>query len=168
MKHEIDPTHQTQQEAAKPVASLQACRETQSDAARRYRPQHVQNSDRKHSPMIRTLATAAAITLAAITTAQAGTLPDYSDKTHNCNKEDIEEELAAMIKESAAGIMRGARLLYIKGEPVEVSRKPDELRCQIEIKTTLPQSYPTTGIFRFHNADGHPLVGWQPNKRKSL
>jgi hypothetical protein len=113
----------------------------------------------------RTMTTAAAIMLAAITTAQAGSLRDYSDKAYTCDKDEITQELGAIIKESGAGIMRGVRLLYVKGEPVEVSRKPDELRCRIEISTT-SGGYPTTGIFRFMNEDGHALVGWQPNKRK--
>jgi hypothetical protein len=97
--------------------------------------------------------------------AHAGTLPDYSDKTNTCDKEEIQEELAIMIKNSAAGIQRGVRLLYIKGEPVEVSRKSDELRCRIEIATT--SRYPTKGIFYYRVEDGHSLVGWQSDPYKT-
>jgi hypothetical protein len=112
------------------------------------------------------LLTATALTAALLLSgnAHAGDdLPDYSDKTnYTCNKDDIEEHMASMIDNSPAGKL-GVKLLYIKGEPVETARKSNELRCRIEIKTN---QFSMKGIFRFHNEDGHSLVGWQANKNK--
>ena len=67
-----------------------------------------------------------------------------------------------MMEEGTAGKL-GIRLLYVKDAPVETSRKSNELRCLIEIKTN---KYTQKGIFRFHNEDGHSLVGWLPGKNK--
>ena len=68
--------------------------------------------------------------------AHAGDLPDYSDKTLTCDKDKIEKETAAIIQHSPAGTAYGVRLIYVKGEPVETSRKSDELRCRISVVTT--------------------------------
>jgi hypothetical protein len=70
--------------------------------------------------------------------------------------------MAEMIEEGPAG-KRGIKLIYIKGDPVEVSRKSNELRCRITIVTN---TVTMSGVFRFFNEDGHSLVGWQGGKSK--
>jgi hypothetical protein len=97
-------------------------------------------------------ATAIAASLVASGTAFAkDALRDYSDKTYTCDKDDIEEHMTSLVENSAAGQV-GVRLLYIKGNPVETSRKPNELRCRITIVTN---RFTGNGIFRFVNQDDH-------------
>jgi hypothetical protein len=90
-------------------------------------------------------------------------LPDYRDKGYTCDKATIEREMAEMVRNSGAGINYGARLLYIKGEPVETLRVTEELRCRVTVKT----SYSTyRGVFRFMVEEGHLLVGFANGKTK--
>ncbi len=49
-------------------------------------------------------------------------------------------------------------MIYIK-DAVELSRSKDELRCKITIVHSRGRQ---TGVFRFHNEDGHALVGFKP------
>jgi hypothetical protein len=87
---------------------------------------------------------------------------DFSDK-YFCTKLDIETELAALIAGNAGGTALGIRLIYVKGDPVEVSRKPNELRCRVVAVTSQGN---VTGIFNFKSEDGHSLVGFAPGKSK--
>jgi hypothetical protein len=107
-------------------------------------------------------ATALAVTLLT-TAAQAGELPDYTDRSeYTCDQSQITSEMDSMISNGPAGKL-GVHLIYVKDSPVEVSRTKNELRCRIEIKTN---QFSMKGIFRFHNEDGHALVGWQGGKNK--
>ncbi|PSO33418.1 hypothetical protein [Bradyrhizobium sp. MOS002] len=89
-------------------------------------------------------------------------LRDYTNKSITCDKEEIKERLGRMIENSAYGRLRGVKLLYLKGDVVEVGRSKDELKCRIDARTTDP-SDPWKGIFRYHNTDGHALVGFKPS-----
>lgn len=85
---------------------------------------------------------------------------DFSQPKWTCNKQSIERELADMVENSWRGKL-GARLLYIQGDPIELSRNKDELTCKVTIQLT--KGGPETGTFRFVNKDGQQLVGWSPN-----
>jgi hypothetical protein len=53
---------------------------------------------------------------------------DYMDKDlFFCNKEEIKEEVTAMFEQGPPA-KRGERVIYVKGDPVEISRKPSLLR----------------------------------------
>jgi hypothetical protein len=91
-------------------------------------------------------------------------LPNFSDRTTwTCDKEMIEPEMTELVAKSAAGTAFGLRLLYIKGDPVETSRRSNELRCKVVLVTNRST---LRGVFRFFNQDGHTLTGYQPNRSK--
>ena len=57
----------------------------------------------------------------------------------------------------------GYEVAYIKGEPVEVSRKPKRIALPDRVQD---QPAPRQkGIFRFVNEDGNALSGFQPNRK---
>lgn len=80
-------------------------------------------------------------------------LRDYSDKSITCDKDEIASEMKEMTEQNPLG----PKVLYIK-EATEISRKSDELRCRIVVVHSRGKQ---TGIFRFHNEDGHALVGFK-------
>jgi hypothetical protein len=81
-------------------------------------------------------ATAIAATMLA-GAAHAGALPDYSDRsTQTCDKDDIKEHMTSLMANGPAAKI-GLTLIYIKGEPVETSRKLNELRCRVVLVTNL-------------------------------
>jgi len=81
-------------------------------------------------------------------------LPDYSDRSKTCNVELMTEEMKDMAEQNPLG----PKVIYIK-DAVELSRSKDELRCKITIVHSRGRQ---TGVFRFHNEDGHALVGFKP------
>ena len=112
--------------------------------------------------MTKLFATAALLALA--TPALAAELPDYTDRTeYTCDKDTIKEQMIDMVANSPSG-KRGITVIYIKGEPVETSRKTNELRCRIT--AVLNVGLAQTGIFRWVNQDGQALLGFEPGKTK--
>jgi hypothetical protein len=106
----------------------------------------------------------AATAIAASLWGSGAAFADYSDKSeYTCDKDTIKDEMDDMIARGPDG-RRGISIIYIKGEPVETSRKPNELRCRITV--VLNTGLTQTGIFRFHEQDGHALVGWQGGAKK--
>jgi hypothetical protein len=101
---------------------------------------------------MRKLFTAAAFVLLS-TAAFAGDTKDWSDKENTCDNDTITEEMKEMAEQNPLG----PRVIYVK-DATEISRKSDELRCRI---TVVHSRGKQTGIFRFHNQDGHSLVGWK-------
>jgi hypothetical protein len=88
---------------------------------------------------------------------------DYMDKTEtNCDKDDIETELTRLFENGRAGKI-GIRVVYVKDNTVEVSRKSTEVRCRITVVTNTGN---VTGIFNWKSQDGHSLVGFEPGKTK--
>jgi hypothetical protein len=105
----------------------------------------------------------AATLLALAVPALAGELTDYSDRSaQTCDSDEI-SELVTSLWENGKASKIGIRLLYVKGTPVETSRKRDELRCRVSLVTN---SGTFSGIFRWVNQDGHALYGFEPGKSK--
>ena len=95
----------------------------------------------------------------AITPAKAEiTADDYMNKKlFSCNKKEITSEMTEMFEEGPAS-KRGEKIIYVKGDPVEVSREPSKLVCEITIVTNLRTR---EGLFSFVQRDGHNLVTWR-------
>jgi hypothetical protein len=90
-------------------------------------------------------------------------LVDYSDKSvTTCDKDEIEEKMTALAENGRAGKM-GVNLLYLKGEPVETSRKTDELLCRV---TAVYSIGTVKGVFYYKTDEGHSLVGFKPGMSK--
>lgn len=86
------------------------------------------------------------------------TADDYlNKKLFSCNKKEITEEMTEMFEDGPNG-KRGERILYVKGEPVEVSREPGKLVCKVTIVTNLGTR---DGIFSFVREDNYNLVNWR-------
>jgi hypothetical protein len=106
----------------------------------------------------------AAVIAASLCASGAAQARDYMDKEEtSCDKDDIEEHMTSIIDNGRMGRMYGTKLLYVKDGPVETTRTSTEVRCRIEIVTS---QYSMKGIFRYHEKDGHSLLGWIPTAKK--
>lgn len=109
------------------------------------------------------VALALAISIVTVSTAFSGDkIFDYSDSKYQCDPKVITPELEDLVRESPHGVAYGLRLIYIKKDSiVETGRTKDELRCRLTMVSNRGQH---SGVFRFHNEEGHALVGWQGNR----
>ncbi|MGY2987687.1 hypothetical protein [Bradyrhizobium sp. USDA 4508] len=105
-----------------------------------------------------TVTVAAAALLLSFGAYAADDLPDYSDKSNTCDKDDIGDQMKEMAEQNPLG----PKVIYIR-EAVETSRSADELRCRV---TVVHSRGTQVGVFRYHNQDGHALVGFKPGARK--
>lgn len=87
---------------------------------------------------------------------------DYLNaKLFSCNKKWITENITELYEEGPEG-KRGEKVIYVRGEPVEMSREPSKLRCAVTIVTNLRA---LEGVFEFLLEDGESLVAWEPVRR---
>lgn len=97
-----------------------------------------------------------ALVLAALllsTVAHAGDLRDYSDRSYDCDKDEITSEMTEMMAQN----ILGPKMIYVK-DITELSRDKNKLRCRI---TVVHSRGKQVGIFTYHNEDGHALVGFK-------